>query len=136
MKTGAIAFKDLPVGAVFSFITAATRFVKTGHNKTVRLLSALDEPSHMRENNLSLPVHRTGMTQSDAVKFIQYLHRSDKLYHFDDSAKDIVEVKTGRRTFTDKQARVIDMIVANMFNINHFCPFEVALGLININKEA
>ena len=55
--------------------------------------------------------NRRDLLQALRVVFVSTLKSHGKVYHFDDDASEIIEIKSGKRTFTDKQARALNMIV-------------------------
>ena len=76
----------------------------------------------------------------DAKIFIDNLQNNDVLFHFDDDPYDIIAVD-GERTFSDEEAKLIDLRVPELFaqEWGEFeCPHGYALHLMrdDDNQEA
>ena len=71
------------------------------------------------------------VTVQDAKSFIDYLNNEDKLFHFDDDPRDIINIK-GECIFTEEECLLIDERLNEMFLTRLDC-YSYALKLI-INK--
>ena len=69
----------------------------------------------------------------EAKKFICDLYFDGKMYHFDASAFDIVDIKDNK-AFTDEQAEELDKRVDEVFKYIED-PFQLCLALIENNYE-
>lgn len=75
-------------------------------------------------------MHKAIRTADKATAFVKALNADGKLFHFDDSPETIVSCASGLPTFTEEECELIDLRVAEMFAIDGFNPFEVALALV------
>ena len=66
----------------------------------------------------------------DAQRFITELYFDDKLYHLDDSAKNIINLRTNERAFTDEECELLDKRVDEVFEYIAD-PFILCLALLN-----
>lgn len=69
-------------------------------------------------------------TKEEAEAFIRALHAANLLFHFDDSPDDIVETRTGARTFTDDEVPHVRARVNELFALLAD-PFALAVDLTN-----
>jgi hypothetical protein len=70
-------------------------------------------------------------TKSEAKSFINNLFNEDKLFHFDDDPREIIDI-TGTSIFTEKECLLLDERLNEMFLTGFDC-YAYALKLI-INK--
>lgn len=68
-------------------------------------------------------------TADEATAFIKALIADGKLFHFEDSPDSIVDGPALNPIFTPEECAVLEERVAEMFDIDGFCPFETALAL-------
>lgn len=68
-------------------------------------------------------------TADEATAFIKALAADGKLFHFEDLPESVVDGWALSPVFTPDECAVLKERVAEMFNINGFCPFETALAL-------
>jgi hypothetical protein len=67
-------------------------------------------------------------TKSEAKSFINNLFNEDKLFHFDDDPREIIDI-TGTCIFTEEECLLIDKRIGEMFLTGFDC-FSYALKLI------
>lgn len=64
-----------------------------------------------------------------AEAFIRALHAAGLLFHFDDDPRNIINLHDHQRTFTDAEAYLVNDRVDEMFALEGFDPFELAVEL-------
>jgi hypothetical protein len=73
---------------------------------------------------------------AEADEFVRALHADDKLFHFDDSAESIVDCRTDAPTFTPEECAAVDRRVDEMFALEGYDPFALAVKLAQEAWEA
>jgi len=71
-------------------------------------------------------------TTEQAKQWIADLIELDLLFHFEDSPREIINIKTGERTFTDAEAQQISARLDEIYGFNFGnaeCPIGYALDL-------
>ena len=68
------------------------------------------------------------VTVEDAKSFINNLFNEDKLFHFDNDQREIINI-TGEFIFTEEECNLIDDRLTEMFSLNFDC-YSYALKLI------
>jgi hypothetical protein len=76
------------------------------------------------------------VTAADADAFIRALHADGKLYHFDDNPDDIVFDATGAPVFECDEVPALRGRVGEMFAIDGYDPFALAVQLTNEDWES
>ncbi len=64
------------------------------------------------ENN----VNKTKLINDLRKAYVDVLAKHRKLYHFDDSAKDIIHHKTGEPLFTKEEEEILDQITNALYS--------------------
>lgn len=71
-------------------------------------------------------------SKEDAIEFVNFLIANGKLYHFDSSAHDIVNIQSNVPIFSSDEAIMCDIIVAKLYKHGHISVmFDTALKHIN-----
>ena len=66
----------------------------------------------------------------EAQRFITELYFDNKMYHFDEYAKDIINFETEERAFTDEECELLDQRVDEVFEYLSD-PFILCLALVD-----
>lgn len=87
--------------------------------------------------NFSTPID----TIEAAKAFIEELHATDLMFHFEDSPENIINIGTGERTFTDSQASQLRLRVAELYSFDwsvagEECPIGYALTIMEPGWKA
>ena len=72
-------------------------------------------------------------TETQAKAWIEELVVQDKMFHFDDDPRTIIDVKTSERTFTDEEADSLTKRVNELYNFDwgeYECPIGYALHIM------
>ena len=72
-------------------------------------------------------------TEGQARSWIDELITQDKMFHFDDDPKTVIDVKTSERTFSDEEADSLSQRVSELYNFEwekYECPIGYALHVM------
>lgn len=77
---------------------------------------------------MNIPTLPNNSTRRDITHWCLALLNEGILYHFDDNPRDIINTKTGKRIFNEKQAKQMDKLADQIFSINGIDPFRSAIA--------
>ena len=83
-------------------------------------------------------------TIEEAKAFLTELHKNNEGYHPEDDARDIVNIETDERIFTDEEAEMLNSLMADIYNLDGndgkhdmsivFCPCGFLFDLIKADN--